>query len=50
MKRVPNSEKREGIIMKIGVSSYSFNRLMKDGKADLLELPAIASKMGYEAI
>lgn len=36
--------------MKIGVSSYSFNRLMKAGEADLLELPAIAAKMGYEAI
>ncbi len=36
--------------MKIGVSSYSFNRLMTEGKVGLMELPAIAAKMGYEAI
>ncbi len=36
--------------MKIGVSSYSFNRLMTEGKVSLMELPAIAARMGYEAI
>ena len=36
--------------MKIGVSAYSFNRLMSAGEVDLIELPAIAAKMGYDAI
>ncbi len=36
--------------MKIGVSSYSFSRLMREGKLDLMELPAYAAKFGYDSI
>lgn len=36
--------------MKIGVSAYSYQALLKQGKVKLRDLPAIAASQGYEAI
>jgi len=36
--------------MKIGVSSYSFARMMKDGEITLNDVPALAKKIGYEGV
>jgi sugar phosphate isomerase/epimerase len=36
--------------MRIGVSSYSFSRLVQEGKLSFLEVPAQAKKMGFDAV
>ncbi|HOJ32614.1 MAG TPA: sugar phosphate isomerase/epimerase family protein [Candidatus Hydrogenedentes bacterium] len=36
--------------MKIGVSSYSFSRLLHEGTMSILEVPAKAKSMGFDAI
>ncbi|MGD0092874.1 MAG: sugar phosphate isomerase/epimerase family protein, partial [Planctomycetota bacterium] len=36
--------------MKIGVSSYSYSRLVHDGKLDFLDVPAKAREMGFDVI
>lgn len=36
--------------MKIGVSAYSFHKLLTQGTLKLEEVPAIAAKMGYDAV
>ena len=36
--------------MRIGVSSYSFWRLVRDGKLDFLDIPAKAKEMGFDVV
>ena len=36
--------------MKIGVSAYSFHKLLTQGVMKLEEVPAAAAKMGYDAV
>lgn len=36
--------------MNLGVSSYSFNQALKNGKYDLLEIPAVAKNIGFDEI